>query len=165
MTALEQRMAAGHGADLVVFDGPLRGRNDPLGGRLRQDPARAVPARRAAGRWLGRLGDGERTPLFLLGAGAGHAAAGTSACPGRAAHPLSGIVRCEVRGRAARSATPSRRADAVSRALPRFASEAHKDPRAPQNLYPIAGLEQRLRHLLGDPVLIERALRRAATAA
>ena len=50
----------------------------------------------------------------------------------------------------------------MSACLPRFASQAHKEPRAPQNLMPIAGLEQRLRHLLGDPVLLERALRLAA---
>ena len=54
------------------------------------------------------------------------------------------------------------RADLVSACLPRFASQAHKEPRAPQNLVPIAGLEQRLRHLLGDPFVLERALRVAA---
>ena len=52
--------------------------------------------------------------------------------------------------------------DLVAATLPRFASEAHKDPRAPQNLYPIAGLEHRLRHLLGDQLVLDRALRRAA---
>ncbi|HSB60567.1 MAG TPA: hypothetical protein VLI67_02535, partial [Vicinamibacteria bacterium] len=31
------------------------------------------------------------------------------------------------------------------------------DPRAPQNLYPVGALEARLRHLLGDPVLIRQA--------
>ena len=50
----------------------------------------------------------------------------------------------------------------ISRTLPRFASEPHKDPRAPQNLYPIAGLEHALRRRLGDPLLLERSLRRAA---
>ena len=49
-------------------------------------------------------------------------------------------------------------------ALLAFASEPHKDARAPQNLYPIAGLEQRLRHLLGDARLMERALRAASAA-
>ena len=48
--------------------------------------------------------------------------------------------------------------------LPRFASEPHKEPRAPQNLYPIAGLEHHLRHRLGDPHLLERALRVTAAA-
>ena len=42
--------------------------------------------------------------------------------------------------------------------LPRFASAAYKDPRAPQNLVPIAGLERRLRGLLGDARVLHRAL-------
>ena len=46
--------------------------------------------------------------------------------------------------------------------LPRFASRAYKDPRAPQNLMPVAGLEKRLRGLLGDPKLLHRTLVKAA---
>ena len=46
--------------------------------------------------------------------------------------------------------------------LPRFASRAYKDPRAPQNLIPVAGLERRLRALLGDARLLHRTLTRAA---
>ena len=49
-------------------------------------------------------------------------------------------------------------ADLSARYLPRFASDPARDPRAPQNLYPIGGLEARLRHLLGDPSLIRRAI-------
>ena len=41
------------------------------------------------------------------------------------------------------------------------ASEAHLDPRAPQNLVPIAALEKELRHRMGDPRLTYRALRGA----
>ena len=37
----------------------------------------------------------------------------------------------------------------------------YKDPRAPQNLVPIAGLERRLRSLLGDARLLHRTLRSA----
>ena len=48
--------------------------------------------------------------------------------------------------------------------LPRYASAEHKDPRAPQNLYPIGGLERLLRRRLGDRLLLERSLRRAAAA-
>jgi hypothetical protein len=46
--------------------------------------------------------------------------------------------------------------------LPRFASEPFKDARAPQNLYPIGGLERELRHRLGDPGLLRRELQLAA---
>ena len=48
--------------------------------------------------------------------------------------------------------------------LPRFASTEYKDSRAPQNLYPIGGLERQLRRRLGDPQLLYRALRKAAMA-
>jgi hypothetical protein len=43
--------------------------------------------------------------------------------------------------------------------LPTYASVPHKDPRAPQNLFPIGGLERELRHRLGDAALVQRALR------
>ena len=65
---------------------------------------------------------------------------------------------------------PGARRDAVALAnvtaavLPRFASEPHKDTRAPQNLYPIGGLERELRHRLGDQALLFRSLQRAAAA-
>jgi hypothetical protein len=42
--------------------------------------------------------------------------------------------------------------------LPRFASDAARDPRAPQNLYPIGGLEAQLKHRLGDPAVVRRAI-------
>ena len=54
--------------------------------------------------------------------------------------------------------------DLLTALLPRFASESHKDGRAPQNLYPIGGLEKHLRHRLGDRELVIRALRVAAVA-
>ena len=41
--------------------------------------------------------------------------------------------------------------------------QPHKDARAPQNLYPIGGLERVLRHRLGDAQVCYRALRRRAT--
>src|SRR6185437_5801647 len=46
--------------------------------------------------------------------------------------------------------------------LARYASAGYKDSRAPQNLYPIAGLERALRRRLGDPGVLYRALRAAA---
>jgi hypothetical protein len=59
----------------------------------------------------------------------------------------------------------SRLADLSAATLPRFASVPHKDPRAPQNLFPIGGLERELRRRLGDPAFVQRALRSAAAAA
>jgi hypothetical protein len=49
-------------------------------------------------------------------------------------------------------------ADLSARELPRFASDAARDPRAPQNLYPIGGLEARLKHRLGDATVVRRAI-------
>jgi hypothetical protein len=49
-------------------------------------------------------------------------------------------------------------ADASARLIPRFASDPAHDPRAPQNLFPIGGLETRLRRLLGDAVLVRHAI-------
>jgi hypothetical protein len=42
-------------------------------------------------------------------------------------------------------------------------SEPHIDPRAPQNLVPIGALERELRHRMGDPGLVYRALRLAVS--
>lgn len=162
MTALEQSLAATHECDLVVFDGPLRGRNDPSGvGYVKTQhvqylPDDVVPV-------LGRLGDGERTPLVLIGdRGSLSRWSWYLRLPGPRSHPLSGVVRCELPGRGPANEAIAR-ADAVTACLPRFASRPHKDARAPQNLTPIAGLEHRLRHLFGDAVLLERSLRVAAS--
>ena len=160
MTALESEVsAAAPPAELVIYDGPLRNREHGIGYvkthhvQYLPDPLHAV---------IGRLGVGERTPLFLIG-GRFTRWSWYVRLPGPVSHPLSGVVRCEV-ATAALSSVPeaTARADVVTAILRRFASEPHKDPRAPQNLYPIAGLERELRRRLGDQRLLELALRRAA---
>lgn len=70
---------------------------------------------------------------------------------------LTGVVRLETSGSVGLETT-RRLADLSAAMLPRFASAHGHDPRAPQNLYPIAGLEQALRHRLGDTLLIRRAI-------
>jgi hypothetical protein len=55
-----------------------------------------------------------------------------------------------------------RLADLTTRLLLPLVSTPHKDPRAPQNLVPIGGLERELRHGLGDQQLLYRLLRAAA---
>jgi hypothetical protein len=52
-------------------------------------------------------------------------------------------------------------ADRTAAVLPLVASQEHLDPRAPQNLVPIAALERELRHLMGDRGLVYRAIRSA----
>jgi hypothetical protein len=161
MTALEKQLARtlGDGA-LVIVDGPLRGPDYPpeAVGYIKTQHVRYLPDALQA--VVGSLGAGERTPLFCVG-GPFTKISWYLRLPGPIAHPLSGIVRCEIaadRGVAAATAL----ADAVTATLPVFASKPHKDTRAPQNLHPIAGLERELRRRLGDATLAERALRRAA---
>lgn len=159
MTAVEARIAASHDADLVVFDGPLRHRNDPKAvGYVKTQQVQYLPD--ALQVVVGRLAAGERTPLFLIG-GRGNRFSWYVRLPGPRSQPLSGVVRVELPA-VGTIAEAAARADAVTLLLQRFASEPHKDPRAPQNLYPIGGLEQRLRHRLGDQQVMERALRLAS---
>lgn len=159
MTLLEAQIE-GADATLVVFDGPLRGRTF-LGGvgfvktqhvQYLPDPQQQV---------VTTLQAGQRTPLFLIGGPRFTRWSWYLRLPGPSPHPMSGIARCELPGLGTVS-DAARRADTVTATLPRYASEPHKDSRAPQNLYPIAGLEDHLRHRLGDRDLMERALRRAA---
>jgi hypothetical protein len=161
MSTLEKEVAGavGDGA-LVIVDGPLRGREHVPGavGYIKSQHVRYLPDALQA--VVGALGAGERTPLFCVG-GMFTRLSWYLRLPGVVAHPLSGIVRCEMSAdQGVAAATPL--ADLVSATLPAFASKPHKDTRAPQNLHPIAGLERELRRRLGDATLAERALRAAA---
>lgn len=108
---------------------------------------------------LPRLGLGERTPLFLVkDARYPRYSWYTRVGHGRAVDSsLAGVVRLEMMTGLALDAV-RKLADASARLLPRFASHPARDPRAPQNLVPIGGLEARLRHLLGDPLIVRRAI-------
>ncbi len=160
MTALEARLAREAGcADLVVVDGHLKGRADIVGavGYVKRHHVAYLGELQGI---LGRLRPGERTPLFLV----------TSSwsryswylrLPGAGGHPWAGIARCEASPDLP-LAQARQLADLASAVLPTFASEPYQDPRAPQNLLPIAGLERELRRRLGDRDVLVRALRRAA---
>jgi hypothetical protein len=160
MGELEVALATQQQADLVVVDGPLSGRQNIPGavGLVKSHHVSYLePAQESV---VGRLGVGQRTPLFLT-TSAWSRFSWYARLPGASGHPWAGIVRCEASADAEVSALAAL-ADRVTAMLPRFASAAHKDPRAPQNLYPIAGLERELRRRLGDPLLLLRALRAAA---
>lgn len=160
MTSLEARVAHQPGCELVVFDGPLRGRNDPCSiGYVKTQRVQYLPDELMA--VVNALGAGERTPLFLIGGRSFTRWSCYLRLPGPRSQPLAGIVRIELPGHG-RADDAAVRAGLVAATLPRFASAAHKEPRAPQNLYPIGGLEHRLRHLLGDQLVLERSLRVAA---
>jgi hypothetical protein len=164
MTKTEVRVAeaARRGDDaLIVVDGPLRDRRhvpDAVGlvkthlkRYLDDAPARVVEA----------LASGERTPVFLV-EGVWSRYSWYVRLPGvDGGGPWAGIVRIEASGDLPAAAVCAL-AERVSPQLLRFASQPHKEPRAPQNLYPIAGLEKELRRRLGDAAVLYRALRRAA---
>jgi len=160
---LEGRVAveAGTDRDLLVVDGPLGDRRhiDGAVGYVKAHHVAYLQAPQQA--VVGRLAPGERTPLFRVGSDR-FRWSWYVRLPGPATHAWWGIVRCEADGELP-LADAVARADVVAATLPRFASQPHNDPRAPQNLHPIAGLERELKRRLGEPLLLERALRLAAT--
>ena len=156
-----ERACAGQPTDLIVIDGPLRGRQHlthAVGYVKTHHVAYLPPELHTV---IGRLAPGERTPLFVLGTSWSRLA-WYMALPGKTDIPWAGVVRCECSADLP-LAQATALADRVAATLPDFASEPHKEPRAPQNLYPIAGLERELRRRLGDPQLLyPPALRRSA---
>ncbi len=150
----------GSDADLLVVDGPLRGRTGlPRALGYAKTHHKQYLDTRLTG-VVTSLAPGQRTPLFMLG-DQWHRYSWYLRLPGPVGSPWAGIVRLECPADWP-LAEAVRYADISAVTLPRFASTAYKDPRAPQNLVPIAGLERRLRGLLGDPRLLLRGLRSAA---
>jgi hypothetical protein len=150
------------GAELLVVDGPLSHTRDLDNaiGYIKTQKVQYLPMELR--QVLTALPAGYRTPLFLTTTSwsrfswylrlANHAG------------PAGGLVRCEIDADKP-AADAARVATKVSATLPRYASARHKDPRAPQNLYPIGGLERDLRHRLGDKELAMRALAKASVQA
>jgi hypothetical protein len=170
-TAIEARAAiAGHGVpdggDLLVIDGPLYGRQHlPRAlGYIKSHRTTYLPPDLNA--LVAMLAPGQRTPAFLIGTSwdrhTWYLRLPVAAGPAMA--PWAGIVRIECP-----ADLPVREVTGLAglsqACLGRFASAEYKDARAPQNLYPIAGLERELRRRLGDPRLLYRALRLTAQTA
>jgi hypothetical protein len=162
MGELEREVSSEHlDAELVITDGPLRtGREAAIVGYVKTHHVQYLPP--ALHGVFAALRPGERTPLFLMTT-AWSRYSWYQRLPGGGNGPLAGVVRCEASADRDVASTRSI-ADRVAVTLPRFASERHKDPRAPQNLYPIGGLERELRRRLGDQHLLYRALQVAANA-
>ena len=167
MRAAEARLASGarrdHPGELLIVDGPLRGREQLADtvGYVKRHHVSYLPSEVSS--ILERLAPGERTPVFLI-VSSWSRQSWYVRLPGTDAGPWSCVARCEAAAELGPAAAVAL-ADRVTSVLPRFASSPHRDPRAPQNLYPIGGLERELRRRLGDHELIYRALRRAARAA
>ena len=162
LTALEIEVSAAardhgsDGADLLVVDGPLRNRRQlpRTIGYVKTQQKQYLSA--ALTQVVTSLRAGQRTPVFHIGTVWG----GWSwylRLPGTSGAPWSGIVRVECSPDLTVEQAVEL-AELSGATLPRFASSAYKDPRAPQNLVPIAGLERRLRGMLGDARVLHRAL-------
>lgn len=145
-------------ADLVVSDGPLTyfEAGPALGMVKRQTRSYLDPER---SRVLTQLGVGQRSPIFKLGEQRLERYSWylRLADPRAIDGAMTGIVRLEVASREGLDAA-RRLADLAGGVLPRFAPRPGRDPRAPQNLFPISALESVLRHRLGDATLVRRAL-------
>jgi hypothetical protein len=158
--ALAARVAGG-GTELVLVDGPLSLRDPtraPVVGVVKRFARRYLEAEQE--QLLSRLGAGERTPVFgleLPGQAVERYAWYLRLVPLRPPwHDHAGVVRCEVpAGIGIDQAV--RLADLVTATLPRFAGRP-TDPRAPQNLAPVGGLEAWLRHRMGHPAIVRRAV-------
>jgi hypothetical protein len=148
---------------LVINDGPLAV-FDPgpqqIIGYIKAHARRYLPPEQET--VLGRLGYGERSPVFAFGEKRPRYSWYVRLCqPDAGMHGWYGIARCEVP-----AALPIEQAVALADLsavlLPPYASIPLWDKRAPQNLVPIAGLEKKMRHLLGDRELVYRMIRSAA---
>lgn len=146
-------------AELLVVDGPLLGRGQlpTVLGLIKTHRTPYLEGEAHA--LVARLAAGERTPVFRMGT-RWVRCSWYLRLPGRPGAPWAGVVRVECPDLPPAAAVSL--AHLSQAVLPRFASTEHKDHRAPQNLVPIGGLESLLRRRLGDRLLLDRALRRAA---
>lgn len=149
-------------AELLLLDGPLSyfSPDGPVVGLIKRQSRAYLPPDRSG--ILSELAGGERTPLFRIHRqrleryswyvriASGREIDGV----------MTGIVRLEVSSRLGVEGA-AELADLTASILPRFASRIGRDPRAPQNLYPVGQLETVLRHRLGDAALLRRALEAA----
>jgi hypothetical protein len=155
---LGRAVLSGGEAELVVADGPL-GYTAPgaLVGMVKRQSRSYLDAERAA--VIARLAPGERTPMFKLGGQrlerySWYLRLGDRR---RIDGAMAGVVRLEVDAAQGLDAAQAL-AGLAGAGLPAFAAAPGRDPRAPQNLYPVGALEAHLRHRLGDAELIHRAI-------
>ena len=159
MADIEKLVQVPPSVELIVYDGPLRGRRDPRGvGYTKTMTRRYLPE--DLHRMLADLDAGQRTPLFLIGGGddAWTRWSWYMRLPGPRPHRLACLARCEISAVTVKAADAVERASKATTTLVRYASEPFVEERAPQNLYPIAALERELRLYLGDEHLLKMAL-------
>ena len=149
--------------DLLVIDGPLHKLTHlpRTMGLIKTHRAGYLPPE--LNQVVASLAAGQRTPVFLMGTTWERHAwyLRLPSTPDVPRAPWAGVVRCEAAADLSRAQVTAL-ASLSQTVLCRYASVAYKDSRAPQNLVPIAGLENALRHRLGDTRVLYRALRQAA---
>ncbi len=145
---------------VVVVDGPLKvaHREGPMVGYVKTHRQSYGP--QVVRDVIAQLDTGQRTPLLLVGERQPRFT-WYLRLPTGADHAWAGVVRLETAAELPVADVASL-ADDLCLTLPAYSSVAHKDPRAPQNLVPIGGLERELRRRMGDQALIFRALQQAA---
>lgn len=155
---LARRVFLGGDAELLVLDGPLTYFGDgAIVGMIKRQSRSYLPNDQSE--ILNQLGAGERTPLFQLGEQRLERYSWYTRLA--QVRPIDGAMTGVVRLEVAKEVGLQRArelADLTTAVLPRFASVVGRDPRAPQNLYPVGQLERVLRHRLGDAGLVRRAL-------
>jgi hypothetical protein len=156
--ALEREVAEGLRGGLLVVDGPVRLlREGPLMGYIKTHWARYLPKEREA--LLEALAPGERTPAFRVHRKGLELASWYLRLPlppEGLRPPLAGLLRVE----APLSGPFLELADLSLGLFPSLASHPVKDPRAPQNLLPVGGLERELARRMGRPEVVGRLLSR-----
>jgi hypothetical protein len=148
-------------AALLIVDGPLRGRAHlpRTVGYVKTHHTTYLKSHQAS--VLASLAPGQRTPIFLMGT-SWRRHSWYVRLPTRSTAPWAGIARCEASPDLPHQALTDL-ANHSTTTITTLAGIDYKDPRAPQNLIPIGGLEKLLRHHLGNPTLLYRALRTATT--
>ncbi|MCH8051320.1 MAG: hypothetical protein IIC86_04810 [Chloroflexi bacterium] len=145
------------GHEMVVVDGRLNWqpkRKAMVIGLIKTIHKRYLDDEQAA--VIATLAPRTRTPLFRIGRDRAVYSWYLRLTEGRAIdHAWAGVIRVETLETIGIEAAV-KLADLTAYHLPTFASDSMHDPRAPQNLYPIGGLEDQLRHSLGDPEWIRR---------
>lgn len=151
---------------LTLVDGPLRRVHSGwrVAGYIKRTKNWYLgPAEREI---LDELGVGDRTPLFRIARK--EPAKGRPivdrfswyvriADLGPHLHPLASLMRMETWATVPVSQA-AQLADECAATVPRFASSLAHDPRAPQNLTPVRGLERKLRRMLGDGRWLRRRI-------
>jgi hypothetical protein len=150
---------ADEGYPLVVVDGPIGfwpARHTSVVGLIKTIHKQYLSAPQSD--LLAGLSPGERTPIFRIGRDRPALSWYLRLGPRRPIeHSWAGIVRLEAMEFVGVEAVV-RLADLTARHLPDFASSRIRDARAPQNIYPIGALEDRLRRQLGDAEFIRRSI-------